>query len=185
MSSQTRSSGRVLSPPSVPALRTAAGCAAAGGPLGLCCRLRDAQAGPGLHEPQVLQALLQRRRRAVAVRHDLLSQPGAADPCSWFCCVVFFGSVLNMRSFCWPPWALPTPSPPDAPSSARARQPPHQTQMLTGPGPKGPATQGPQHLSWASPFAARARHSPRALGLEPQGLPWHPLLTPPQPFKIP
>ncbi|XP_043339711.1 uncharacterized protein LOC122451175 isoform X2 [Cervus canadensis] len=56
--------------------------------------LRDAQAGPGLHEPQVLQALLQRRRRAVAVRHDLLSQPRAADPCSWFCCVVLCFLVL-------------------------------------------------------------------------------------------
>ncbi|XP_061294416.1 maestro heat-like repeat family member 5 isoform X5 [Bos javanicus] len=42
---------QVLSPPSAPALRTTAGCAATGGPLGLCCRLRDAQGGPGLREP--------------------------------------------------------------------------------------------------------------------------------------
>ncbi|XP_025120644.3 maestro heat-like repeat family member 5 isoform X3 [Bubalus bubalis] len=33
---------QVLSPPSAPALHTTASCAAAGGPLGLCCRLRDA-----------------------------------------------------------------------------------------------------------------------------------------------
>ena len=71
-----------------------------------------------------------------------------------FVVLCFFGSVLNMRSFFWPPWAVPTLSPPDAPSSARAWQPPLQTQMLTGPGLQGLATQGPQHLSWASPLAA-------------------------------
>ncbi|XP_024857765.1 maestro heat-like repeat family member 5 isoform X5 [Bos taurus] len=42
---------QVLSPPSAPPLCTTAGCAATGGPLGLCCRLRDAQGGPGLREP--------------------------------------------------------------------------------------------------------------------------------------